>query len=37
MYTLFPEVLTVAARCLHVLRDMRDPSSERWNLMGEKG
>jgi hypothetical protein len=33
--TLLPPVLdvpTVAARCLHVLRDARDPSSERWNL-----
>jgi hypothetical protein len=30
----FLEVPTVAARCLHVLRDMRDPSSERWNFSG---
>jgi hypothetical protein len=28
----FLEVPTVAARCLHVLRDARDPSSERWNF-----
>jgi hypothetical protein len=30
------EVPIVTARCLHVLRDARDPISERWNLMGEK-
>jgi hypothetical protein len=28
----FLEVPTVAARCLDVLRDARDPSSERWNF-----
>jgi hypothetical protein len=33
---LFLDVPTVAARCLHVLRDARDPRSERWNLIGEK-
>jgi hypothetical protein len=32
----FLEFPTVATRYLHVLRDERDPSSERWNLMGEK-
>jgi hypothetical protein len=26
------EVPAVAARCLHILRDARDPSSERWNF-----
>jgi hypothetical protein len=26
------DVPTVAARCLHVFLDARDPSSERWNL-----
>jgi hypothetical protein len=40
LYTLytprFLDVPTVAARCLHVLSDARDPSSERWNFMGEK-
>jgi hypothetical protein len=29
-------VPTVAARCLHVLRDARDPSSERWNFNGRE-
>jgi hypothetical protein len=29
-------VPTFAARCLHVLRDARDPSSERWKVVGEK-
>jgi hypothetical protein len=29
------EVPNVAARCLYVLRDARDPSNERWNFMGE--
>jgi hypothetical protein len=28
----FLEDPTVAGRCLHVLRDARDPSSERWNF-----
>jgi hypothetical protein len=32
----FIEVPTVAARCLHVLRDARDPSSERWNFNGRE-
>jgi hypothetical protein len=37
LYTLFfPEAPTVAARCLHVLRDARDPSSERWNFNGRE-
>jgi hypothetical protein len=36
LFTLFLEVPLVAARCLHVLRDARGPSSEKWNLMGEK-
>jgi hypothetical protein len=31
----FLEVPTVTARCLHVLRDARDPRSDRWNLLGE--
>jgi len=26
------DIPTFAARCLHVLHDVRDPSSERWNL-----
>jgi hypothetical protein len=30
----FLEVPTVASRCLHVLRDARDQSSERWNFNG---
>jgi hypothetical protein len=29
------DVSTVAARCLHVLRYARDPSSERWNFKSE--
>ena len=29
-------VPTFAARCLHVLHDARDPSSERWYFVGEK-
>jgi hypothetical protein len=32
----FLEVPTVATRCLHVLRDARDPSSERWNFNGRE-
>jgi hypothetical protein len=36
LYTLFLEVITVAARCLHVLRDARDPSTERWNFNGRE-
>ena len=26
------DVPTFTARCLHVLHDVRDPNSERWNL-----
>ena len=29
------DVPTFTARCLHVLHDARDPSSERWNFVGE--
>jgi len=29
-------VPTFAARCLHVLHDARDPSSERWNFCGRE-
>ena len=29
------DVPTLAARCLHVLNDLRDPSSERWNYERE--
>jgi hypothetical protein len=36
VHPVFLEVPTVAARFLHILRDARDPSSERWKLMGEK-
>jgi hypothetical protein len=32
---LYLDVPTFAARCLHVLHDARDPSSERWNFVGE--
>jgi hypothetical protein len=32
----FLEVPTVAARCLHVLRDVRDPNSERCNFKGRE-
>jgi hypothetical protein len=32
----FVEFPTVIARCLHVLRDARDPSSERWNFNGRE-
>jgi hypothetical protein len=32
----FVEVPPVAARCLHVLGDARDPSSERWNFNGRE-
>jgi hypothetical protein len=32
----FLEVPTVAARYLHVLRDTKDPSSERWNFNGRE-
>jgi hypothetical protein len=32
----FLEVPTRAARCLHVLRNARDPSSERWNFSGRE-
>ena len=35
----FPRLQTfplVAARCLYVRNDARDPSSERWNYVGEK-
>jgi hypothetical protein len=34
-----PSVLvipTLASRCLHARNDARDPSSERWNYVGEK-
>jgi hypothetical protein len=30
------DVLTFAARCLHVCNDARDPSSERWNYGRER-
>ena len=30
------DVPTFAARCLYVRNDARDPSSERWNYVGEK-
>jgi hypothetical protein len=30
------DVPTFATRCLHVLNDMRDPSSERWNYGRER-
>jgi len=36
--TLSPLILDVptsAARCLHARNDVRDPSSERWNCVGE--
>ena len=33
---LFLDVATSAARYLHVRDDARDPSSERWNCVGEK-
>ena len=36
---LIPPVLVVptfAARCLHAYNDVRDPSSERWNYVGER-
>ena len=33
---LFLDVPTSAARCLHVHNDVRDPSSDRWNCVGEK-
>ena len=29
------DVPTFTTRCLHVLHDARDPSSERWNFVGE--
>ena len=29
------DVLTSASRCLHARNDARDPSSERWNSVGE--
>jgi hypothetical protein len=32
---LYVDVPTFAARCLHVLHDARDPSSERWNFVDE--
>jgi hypothetical protein len=32
---LFLDVPTSAARCLHARNDARDPSSERWNCVGE--
>ena len=32
---LFLGVPTSAARCLHARNDARDPSSERWNCVGE--
>ena len=39
VYHCFPpplDVPTLAARCLYVRNDARDPSSERWNYVGEK-
>jgi len=33
---LFLDIPTSAARCLHIRNDARDPSSERWNCVGEK-
>ena len=30
------DVPSLAARCLYVRNDARDPSSERWNYVGEK-
>jgi hypothetical protein len=36
VHPLLIEVPTVAAGCLHVLRDARNPSRERGILMGEK-
>ena len=30
------DVPTFAAKCLYVRNDARDPSSERWNYVGEK-
>ena len=33
---LFLDVPTSAAGCLHARNDARDPSSERWNYVGEK-
>jgi hypothetical protein len=33
---LFLDVPTSAARRLHVHNDARDPSSKRWNCVGEK-
>jgi hypothetical protein len=36
VHPIFLEVPTVAVICLHVLRDARDPSSERWNFNGRE-
>jgi len=33
---LFLDVPTSATRCLHARNNARDPSSERWNYVGEK-
>jgi hypothetical protein len=36
VHHVFLEVPTVAARCLHFLRDVRNPSSEWWNFNGRE-